>query len=152
MDILTKLGELLLTSIPTIICFLVLWVAYRMIVHKKLGQVLAERHARTEGAIEEAQAEISKAEARTAEYEQKLREARSHIYKTQEARRRHIMEKRSAALAEARHHADEMVKHARTALERDVNQARSTLEQQADSLADQVIASILRPAAASGSR
>lgn len=152
MDILTKLGELLLTSIPTIICFLVLWVAYRMIVHKKLGQVLAERHARTEGAIEEAQAEISKAEARTAEYEQKLREARSHIYKTQEARRRHIMEKRSAALAEARHHADEMVKHARTALEKDVKQARSTLEQQADSLADQVIASILRPAAASGSR
>ena len=152
MDILTKLGELLLASIPTIICFLVLWVAYRMIVHKKLGQVLAERHARTEGAIEEAQAEISKAEARTAEYEQKLREARSHIYKTQEARRRHIMEKRSAALAEARHHADEMVKHARTAREKDVKQARSTLEQQADSLADQVIASILRPAAASGSR
>ena len=152
MDILEQLGELLLTSIPTIICFLVLWMAYRLIVHKKLEQVLAERHSRTEGAIQEAQAEISKAEARTAEYEQRLREARSQVYKTQEARRRHLMEKRSAALAQARQHADEMVKHARTALEKDVSEARSTLEHQADALADQVIASILRPMAAGGSR
>lgn len=152
MDILTQLGELLLTSIPTIICFLVLWVAYRQIVHKKLEQVLAERHARTEGAIQEAQAEISKAEARTAEYELKLREARSQIYKTQEARRRHTMEKRSTALAQARQQADEMVKHARAALERDVKEARATLEGQADALANQVIASVLRPVAASGSR
>lgn len=152
MDILRQLGELLLASIPTIICFLVLWVAYRQIVHKKLEQVLAERHARTEGAIQEAQAEISKAEARTAEYEQKLREARSQIYKTQEARRRHTMEKRSAALAQARQQADEMVKHARAALERDVKEARATLEGQAEALANQVIASVLRPVAASGSR
>jgi len=152
MDILEQLGELLLTSIPTIICFLVLWVAYRQIVHKKLVQVLAERHARTEGAIQAAQSEISKAEARTAEYEQRVREARSQIYKAQEARRRHTMEKRSAALAQARQHADEMVKHARAALEKDVKEARSSLERQADALADQVIASILRPVAASGSR
>ncbi|HEY6250762.1 MAG TPA: ATP synthase F0 subunit B [Candidatus Angelobacter sp.] len=152
MDILKQLGELLLTSIPTIICFLVLWVAYRQLVHKKLEQILAERHARTEGAMQEAQSEISKAEARTAEYEQRLREARSQIYKAQEGRRRHIMEKRSAALAQARQHADETVKHARAALERDVNEARSSLESQADALADQVIASILRPVAASGSR
>lgn len=152
MDILEQLGELLLASIPTIICFLVLWMAYRLIVHKKLEQVLAERHSRTEGAIQEAQAEISKAETRTAEYEQRLREARSQIYKTQEARRRHILEKRSAALTQARQQAEEMVKGARTDLERDVKEARSTLERQADDLADQVIASILRPVAASGSR
>lgn len=152
MDILEQLGELLLASIPTIICFLVLWMAYRLIVHKKLEHVLAERHQRTEGAIQEAQTAISRAEKRTAEYEQRLREARSQVYKTQEARRHHIIEKRSAALAQARQHADEMVKHARVALERDVNEARSTLERQADALADQVIASILRPVAASGSR
>lgn len=152
MDILQQLGELLLASIPTIICFLVLWTAYRQIVHKKLERVLAERHARTEGAIREAQSEISRAEARTAEYEQRLRDARAVIYKSQDARRRQIMEKRSAALAEARQHADEMVKNARAALEKDVKEARSSLERQADTLADQVIASILRPVAATGSR
>lgn len=152
MDILEQLGKLLLASIPTIICFLVLWGAYRMIVHKKLEQVLAERHARTEGAIQEAQSEISKAEARTAEYEQRLRDARSQVYKAQEARRRQIMEKRSAGLAQARQQSEDMVKQARAALEKDVNEARTTLEHQADALADQVIASILRPVAAGGSR
>jgi F-type H+-transporting ATPase subunit b len=152
MDTLKQLGELLLTSIPTIVCLLIVWAAYRNIVQKKLVQVLADRHARTEGAIQQAQSEISKAEARTAEYEQRLREARSQIYKAQEARHRHIVEKRSAALAEAHRQADEMVKRSRTDLERDVTEARATLQTQADALAAQIIDSILKPLAASGGR
>lgn len=152
MDTLKQLGELLLESIPTIVCLLIVWGAYRTIVQKKLQRVLAERHAHTEGAIQEAQAQISKAEARTTEYEQRLREARSHLYKAQEARRRHLMEKRSAALAEAHRHADEMVKNARVDLARGVHEAQATLQQQAETLATQIIASILKPLAASGSR
>ena len=152
MDTLRQLGELLLASIPTIICLLIVWGAYRTIVQKKLQQVLAERHARTEGAIQQAQEAISRAEARTAEYEQRLREARSQVYKLQEARRRHIMDKRSAALADAHRHADEMVKSARLALENDVKQAKDTLERQAEALAAQIIDSILKPVAAAGSR
>jgi F-type H+-transporting ATPase subunit b len=152
MDTLAKLGGLLLASIPTVILLLIVWAAYRVIVQKKLDAVLAERHARTEGAIQQAQAEIAKAEARTAEYEQRLREARSQIYKTQEARRRHIMDKRSAALAEAHHQADEMVKRAQAALQKDVEAARGMLQQQADALAARIIDSILRPLAASGGR
>ena len=46
-------------------------------VHNPLRQVLAKRHALTEGAVEQARKEIANAEARTAEYEQKLREARA---------------------------------------------------------------------------
>jgi F-type H+-transporting ATPase subunit b len=152
MDTLKQLGELLLTSIPTIVCLLIVWAAYRNIVQKKLVQVLADRHARTEGAIQQAQSEISKAEARTAEYEQRLREARSQIYKAQETRHRHIVEKRSAALAEAHRQADEMVKRSRTDLERDVTEARATLQTQAEALAAQIIDSILKPLAASGGR
>jgi F-type H+-transporting ATPase subunit b len=149
MDVLKQLGELLLTSIPTIMCLLIIWGAYRNLVQKKLQRVLGERRARTEGAIEEAQAQISKAEARTAEYEQRIREARSQIYKTQEGRRQHIMEKRSTALAEAHRVADEMVKRAHTDIERDVREAQGTLQQQAESLAAQIIDSILKPFAVS---
>ena len=82
---LRQLGELLLSSIPTIIFLLIVWAAYRLIVHKKLEQVLADRHTQTEGAIQRAQAEIASAEARTSEYEQRLREARSMIYNSQPA-------------------------------------------------------------------
>jgi F-type H+-transporting ATPase subunit b len=152
MDTLAKLGELLLASIPTVILLLIVWAAYRAIVQKKLDAVLAERRSRTEGAIQQAQAEISKAEARTAEYEQRLREARSQIYKNQEARRRHIMDKRSAAVAEAHRQADEMVKRAQAALQSDVEAARAMLQQQADTLATRIIDSILKPLAATGGR
>ena len=152
MDTLKQLGELLLASIPTIISLLIVWGGYRVLVQKKLQQVLAERHARTEGAIQEARAAIAKAETRTTEYEQKLGEARSAIYKLQDARRQHVMEKRSAALAEAHRQADEMIKRARLDLENDVKQARGTLEHQAEVLATQIINSILKPVAATGSR
>jgi F-type H+-transporting ATPase subunit b len=148
--ILRQIGELLVNSIPTIISVLILWTAYTFLVHNKLRQVLAQRHALTEGAIERAQQEIAIAEKRTAEYEQRVREARSQIYKTQQANRQRVMDERNAALADARKNAGEMVKKARTALEKDTVAAKASLEQHANVLADQVIATVLKPAAAGG--
>jgi F-type H+-transporting ATPase subunit b len=148
--ILRQIGELLIKSIPTIISMLILWTAYTLLVHKKLQQVLARRHALTEGAIERAQQEIAIAEKRTAEYEQRVRDARSQIYKAQQANRQRVLDERNAALAESRKNAGEMVKKARAALEKDTAGAKAALEQQANVLADQVIARILKPAAAAG--
>jgi F-type H+-transporting ATPase subunit b len=152
MDTLKQIGELLLSSIPTIILLLIVWIAYRNIVQRKLERVLGERHARTEGAIQEAQSEITKAETRTAEYEQRLRAARAHVYQTQEARRRHMMEERGAALAEARRQADERVKHAAADLRKDAEEAKAGLAHQAEALAREIIHSILKPLAATEGR
>lgn len=151
-EILRELGELLLSSIPTIIFLLIVWGAYRVLVYKKLEQVLAERHALTEGAIQRAQSEISAAEARTSEYEQRLRDARSAIYKAQEASRKQMMVKYTGALAEARRHAEQMIGQSREALEKEKAGAQAMLQQQADALAAEIIDSILRPAAAMGGR
>jgi F-type H+-transporting ATPase subunit b len=127
--ILRQIGELLVNSIPTIISVLILWTAYRFIVHGKLRQVLEQRHALTEGAIERAQQEIATAEKRTAEYEQRVRDARSQIFKTQQANRQRVMEERNTALAESRQRAGEMVKKARAVLEAETAGAKGTLEQ-----------------------
>jgi F-type H+-transporting ATPase subunit b len=151
-ETLNQLGELLLTSIPAIICLLIVWVGYRWIVYGPLQQVLAERQARTEGAVKQAQEQIASAEARTAEYERRVREARAQIYQAQEVRRRRTMEEREAALAEARQHADTMVKQARAAVAKDVAEAKAALGQQAEGLANQIIESVLKPAAAMGGR
>jgi len=151
-EILRQVGELLISSIPAAIGLLVVWAGYRFIVHGKLQQVLAARHALTEGAIQRARQEIADAEARTAEYEQKVREARAQIYQQQQASRQRVLEQRNAALAEARKNAGEMVKQARAALEKDVLAAKAALQQQANTLADQVIEQVLRPAAAAGGR
>ena len=151
-DTLRQIGELLLASIPTIIALLIVWSAYRLIVHTRLQQVLAERHTRTEGAIEQARAQIAAAEARTAEYEQRVREARAQIYKYLEARRQQILEERNAALAQARKQAEQMIAQARAALEKDAVAAKAVLDQQATMLADQIITTILKPAMAVGGR
>ncbi len=145
-EILRQVGQLLISSIPTILGLLVVWAGYRFIVHGKLQQVLEQRHALTEGAIQRAQQEIAAAESRTAEYEQRMRDARAQIYQTQQANRLRIVEQRNAALAEARKQAGETVKSARAALEKDMLAAKAMLEQQVSALADKVIESVLRPA------
>jgi F-type H+-transporting ATPase subunit b len=148
--ILRQIGELLISSIPTIISLLIVWTGYRYIVHGKLQQVLAQRHALTQGAIQQAQEEIARAETRTAEYEQRVREARAQIYKTQQANRQRIMDTRNAALAEARKQAGDKVKEARAGLVATVATSKAALREQADALADKVIESVLKPAAAGG--
>ena len=152
MEIFRQIGELLLFSIPTIIFLLVVWWAYRVLVHNKLQQVLAERHARTEGAIQQAKTAIASAEQRTAEYEQKLREARAQIYAVQESYRNRIMQRRAEAIAQTRKQSDEMIKNARAAVEQEKLTAEAGLQKQAETLADQIIESILRPALAAGER
>jgi F-type H+-transporting ATPase subunit b len=151
-ETLRQLGQLLLSSVPAIIGFLIVWAAYRLIVYQPLQRVLGERQAQTEGAIQQAQAEIASAEERTAEYERRVREARAQIYAAQEARSRRTMEQREAALAEARRQADSRVKSARAALEKDVLAAKATLQQHAEILAQKIIESVLKPAPALGGR
>ena len=149
-EILRQLGDLLLAAIPTVVVFLVLFYAYRLIVHKRLVAVLAERRARTQGAVEKANADIAAAEARTAEYEQRLREARLSIFKKQEARRQQLLQGRATAVAEARTAADAHVKTARTSLEKDVEQAKVTLQTESESLASKIIQTVLKQAGAAG--
>lgn len=152
MAVLNQIGELLLSSIPAIIGLLIVWAAYRGLVYGPLQKVLAERQARTEGAIQQAQAEIASAEARTAEYEKRVREARTQIFAAQEANNRRMTQEREAALAEARKQADTKIREARAGLEKDVVTAKAGLQQQAESLADGIIESVLRPAAVAGGR
>src|ERR1700758_2329529 len=109
-ETLRQLGGLLLGSLPTILFMVLVYSSYTLIVHRPLVRVLAERRSKTEGAIEKARADIASAEARTAEYEQHLREARLAVFKAQEARRQQALQARAEAVARARARAQEHVK------------------------------------------
>src|SRR6267378_2057840 len=100
-ETLRQLGELLLGSVPTVILLTLLFGLYSAIVHKPLQRVLAERRSKTEGAVEKAQADIAAAGARTTEYEQRLREARATVFRSQEARRQAALQARTTAVGEA---------------------------------------------------
>jgi F-type H+-transporting ATPase subunit b len=149
---LRQVGELLLGSIPTIILLLLLYGIYVALVHRPLGKVLAERRSKTEGAIEKARADIASAEARTAEYEQRLREARAVIFKRQEARRQQALQVRAAAVAEARAKAQVQIDQARAAIEQDKQVAQDGLQAESGKLAAEIIRTVLQPATAGGGR
>jgi F-type H+-transporting ATPase subunit b len=145
-EIFGQLGGLLLGSVPTIIFVILLFGIYTAVVHKPLTRVLAERHSRTEGAIEKARADIAKSEARTAEYEQRLREARMTVFKSQEGRRQQALQARAAAVAEARTRAQAQVEQARAAIEQDKVAAQTGLEAESGKLAAAIIRTVLEPA------
>jgi F-type H+-transporting ATPase subunit b len=142
---LRQLGELLLGAVPTVILLATLYVLYTFLVHRPLTAVLAERRNRTQGAMEKARADIAAAEARTADYEQRLREARQKIFKGQEARRQQASQSRSQAVTQARTRAQEQVKQARDAMEEDKRQAMSKLQADAARLATDIVRTVLRP-------
>jgi len=145
-EILGQLGGLLLGSVPTIIFIVLLFGIYTAVVHKPLTKMLAERHSRTEGAIEKARADIAQAEARTAEYEQRLREARMTVFKSQEAHRQVALQARAAAVAEARTKAQAQVENARADIAQDKIAAQSGLEAESGKLAAAIIRTVLQPA------
>ena len=146
---LRQLGELLLGAVPTVILLALLYVLYSVIVHKPLRRVLDERRSKTEGAIEKSRADIAAAEARTSEYEQKLREARATVFRAQEARRKVALDARTAAMNEARSKAQAQVQAAKADIEKDREAAQAGLQGEAQSLAVEIMRRVLEPAEAS---
>ena len=145
---LQQLGELLLGSVPTVIMLALLYALYTTIVHKPLQRVLAERRSKTEGAVEKSRADIAAADARTAEYEQKLREARAAVFKAQEARRQVVLQARANAVNEARTKAQAQVQAAKKDIESDRAAAENGLQADAVALAQEIVRRFLQPAGA----
>lgn len=149
--ILDELGNLLLGAVPTALLFLVLVVAYEFLVHKPLTATLVRRRALTEGAIEEAQKAVAQAEAKTAEYAEKLRLARSAAYKIREERMKKWNTERDAALDAVRKNAHQRISQAKVELDAETITARKTLEASVAELAARAVHAVL-PLAAGGSR
>ena len=145
---LAQLGELLLGSVPTVILLAILYALYSAIVHRPLRRVLEERRSKTEGAIEQSKADISAAEGRTSEYEQKLREARAQLFRAQEARRQKAVEARAAAVGQARSRAQAQVQAAKGGIEQDRAAAEKGLQSEAAALAQEIVRRVLQPAGA----
>jgi F-type H+-transporting ATPase subunit b len=147
-ETLRQLGELLLGSVPTVILLTLLYVFYTLIVHKPLNRVLDQRRAKTEGAVEKSRADIAAAEARTSEYEQRLREARATLFRAQEARRKAALEARATVLNEARAKAHAQVQAAKADIQKDRDTAKVTLQEQVQTLASEIVRRVLEPAGA----
>ena len=148
--IVQQLEAMFLGAIPTTLLFIVLVVAYSVLVQGPLTAVLKKRRALTEGAMEDAQKAIAEAESRTADYGEKLRQARSEVYKVREQRMKQWNAERDTALDAARKAAALKVSQARAELDVEAAAAKQTILGSAGELAGQVVRAVL-PAAAGGS-
>ena len=143
MEILRQLGGLLLGSVPTMILFILLVVAYGLLVRRPLERTLAERRARTSGAVEQARGAISAAEAETAVYEDKLRAARAQILSARDAQLKKLQADRDAALESARSGAQDRVRVARKEIDESAAAARQQIESASEQLSEQILRAVL---------
>ncbi len=150
-EIIQQVAFYLVGAVPTMLLFIVLVLAYQFLVQGPLSKTLKQRRARTEGAIEDAHKAIVLAEAKAAEYADKLRQARAEVYQVREQRLKQWSAERETALEAARKAAELRVSQVRLELEAEAAQARQAIQASAGDLADRVVRAVL-PQIAGGSR
>ena len=142
-QILRQLVELVLGSVPTMILFIALVVAYGLLVRGPLDKVLAERRARTSGAVEQARSAIAAAESETTQYEDRLRAAKNEIFQAREQKLKKWNAERDAALEQVRQAAQEKIKAARQDVEQSAVTARLQIEGMSSELSAQILKAVL---------
>jgi len=142
-QILNQLGGLVLGSVPTMVLFILLVAAYGLLVRRPLDRVLAERRARTSGAVDQARSAIAAAESETTVYEDKLRAAKAEIFQARDQKLKQWNAEREAALAQVRQHTQERISGARQEIERSAQEARLQIVGLSDELSARVLKAVL---------
>jgi F-type H+-transporting ATPase subunit b len=142
-QILNQLGELVLGSVPTMVLFVLLVAAYNLLVRRPLDRILAERRARTSGAVEQSRSAIAAAESETAAYEEKLRAAKAEIFQARDQKLKQCNAEREAALAQVRTHTQERVRGAKQEIEQSAQEARLQIVGVSDELSSRVLKAVL---------
>lgn len=145
-QMLSDVGAILLRAIPTFLLVIFLFFYLKSMFFGPLEKVLAERRAKTEGARKQAKHSIEAAELKVAEYEAQLRAARTEVFAKVESERKQWSDAQAAQIATAREKSLAQVKDARIQIAKDAEAARATLATQAESLASQIAASVLKGA------
>ncbi len=138
------LGEILLRGIPTFFLVIFLTLYLKFIFFRPLEKVLKARYEATDGARKLAEESLQRAAAKTAEYEAALRAARSEIYQEQEKLRRQLQQDRATAVEAARQASETQIEQAKAGLAAEAAQARNSLAAESESLAGQIVETILR--------
>ena len=130
------------------ILFVLLVAAYGLLVRRPLERVLAERHARTTGAVEQARGAIAAAEAETTVYEDKLRAARAEIFAAREARMKQWAEERDRTLEEVRRGTQQRIEQARGEIDASLGTAKAQIESVGAELSSRILSAVLPSGAA----
>lgn len=141
--VMRQLADLVLGSVPTIILFLLVILAYWALVYRPLTRVLEERRRRTEGMMEQARMMLANAEARAQDYETRIRAARLEVFHAREERLAQWDRDREAAIAAVAEAAVRKVEEARALLAAETTKVEGQIEAGAAELGRRVLSAIL---------
>ncbi|HEV2711336.1 MAG TPA: hypothetical protein VGU67_14060 [Edaphobacter sp.] len=144
-EILRQLGELVLGSVPTMVLFILLVIAYGLLVRRPLDRILAERRKRTTGAVEQARGAIAAAEAETTVYEDKLRKAKAEIFQARDQKLKQWNAERDAAIEQVRQSTQQRILAAKLEIEQSATTARAQIEGMSAELSSRIL-SVMLPA------
>jgi F-type H+-transporting ATPase subunit b len=142
-EILSQLGDLFLSAVPTVIIVFLFYLFLRWSFFKPMERVLSERHKRAEGARQEAEVSRAAVQEKLRAYNDALKKARAEIFAEQEAIRRRVLDERQSAINAARAAAQNDLQAAKKSVAADMEAVRAQLEQSSADLAGEIAESIL---------
>ncbi len=150
MEILHKLGELFLQSLPTVAVVLLFYCFLRWAFFAPIQKAMSDRRERIQGARAEAAAVEGTARQELDRYNEALRKARVEIYGEQEAARQVALDGRSKLLKAMRARAQEDVDAAKQRIAAEVETARAAVESQVPSVAGEIVRRMLEAPSSPG--
>ena len=133
----------MLYGLPTSFLVILLCIYLKVMYFKPFQKMLAERYEATEGARKAAQESLERANAKAAEFDAALQQARREIYSEQAQYLKRLQDQQAAEAENARRAAEERLNQARQQLSAEAAAARESLAAQSDLLASQIADAIL---------
>jgi F-type H+-transporting ATPase subunit b len=129
--------------IVVLVLFIILVFLLNRLLFRPIGRVLDERQTITEGATNEARAARRMYDARLADYEASIRQARAEGYQRAEQERAAALDARRRVIDEAKAQAHEQIERAKQEIEQQVVRARTALEAESRQIAERISRTVL---------
>lgn len=131
----------------SLVFILVLFILFVFVMNrllfKPISRVLDERQTLTEGATNEARAAVRRYQAKLADYESSIRQARAESYKKLEQDRASALEGRRRAIDAAKQETTGKIEQARAEIGREAEAARAALETESRQIAETISRTVL---------
>src|SRR5689334_18446946 len=115
-NILHQLGRIVLLGLPTSFLVILLCIYLKAMYFKPFEKMLAGRYEATEGARKSAEETLARANAKAAEFDAALQQARQEIYSEQEVYLKKLHDQQTAETEAARQDSEARLKQARETL------------------------------------
>jgi F0F1-type ATP synthase membrane subunit b/b' len=132
------------TTLITVLYVIILYICLSRLFFGPIQHILKKRHELIDGRLEEARNRMEMVEARTSDYEQALRAARTDAYRRQEMERETALARKAELVSEAKKQADKAVEDGKAGLVAQREAILKKLEAEVDTLAKRLTTSILR--------